>query len=595
MTSNYSKYDMFAAYRNPDRIGNMIQNKISNITENEFLFPNVDYSHAYDDLIEKYSDLFDGSSNSTEETDGDGQNVDGENNSEGAEGTEDGKATEGGTEDGKATEGGTEEGTIATEEQMEELREAYEQVEDEQGWLGKAWNGVKNFFGHSNGSDAVEEVLDKAENGEVTYEEAVEKLNTYSSKQGSFVDTFANVTSGLAVALGAVFSPFSFGATLAIGTAAGAAMKVGIKASDKATNDVEGDYKLKDFAKDGLTGAVSSAVTVATAGIGSTGINLAKEGGKVAIKQVAVEGAKAGAKAGAIDGGVMSATNYIADAAFDDEEFSIGGLASTTLTGTVGGAATGGVVGGVASSLTALKVNKSAGSSKAASELFEEASNETADQTTKNTAREASEQTIKDVSKGTTEQAAENAVQENILTGKQRKQVYKSNGKVAKTQVQRNTVLKNKVENKEILNLQDAYKAGFDESEIRAAGLYNKLEKAGTTAKAADDILQNSTEQVATQGEIDTSGESLKSISGKIKKTTRAKTAITKRAKNLASNAKNLANMTPVEMKDAIAGKAGATKQEFVDAYKLLQDTDEYKTNLLFRSVLDKAYDTIDS
>ena len=115
--------------------------------------------------------MFDGSSNSTEETDGDGQNVDGENNSEDTEGTEGAVGTEG------AEEGGTaEEGTIATEEQMEELREAYEQVEDEQGWLGNAWNGIKNFFGHSNGSDAVEDVLDKAINGEVSYEEAVEKL-----------------------------------------------------------------------------------------------------------------------------------------------------------------------------------------------------------------------------------------------------------------------------------------------------------------------------------------------------------------------------------------------------------------------------------
>ena len=170
MTSNYSKYDIFAAYRNPDRISNMIQNKISNIDENEFLFPNVDYSHAYDDLIEKYSDLFDGSSSSTVETDADGQNIDGENSSEGTDGTEEGKATEEGTEEG------TEEDAIATEEQINELRENYSQIEDEQGWLGKAWNGVKNFFGHSNGSDAVEDVLDKAEKGEVTYEEAVEKL-----------------------------------------------------------------------------------------------------------------------------------------------------------------------------------------------------------------------------------------------------------------------------------------------------------------------------------------------------------------------------------------------------------------------------------
>ena len=580
---------MFAAYRNPDRISNMIQNKISNIDENEFLFPNVDYSHAYDDLIEKYSDLFDGSSNSTEETDGDGQSVDGENNSEDTEGTEGAVGTEG------AEEGGTaEEETIATEEQMEELREAYEQVEDEQGWLGKAWNGVKNFFGHSNGSDAVEDVLDKAENGEVSYEEAVEKLNTYSQKQGSFVDTFANVTSGLAVALGAVFSPFSFGATLAIGTAAGAAMKVGIKASDKATNDVEGDYKLKDLAKDGITGAVGSAVTVATAGIGSAGINMAKEGGKVAIRQVAVEGAKAGAKAGAIDGGVMGATNYIADAAFDDEEFSIGGLTGATLTGTIGGAATGGVVGGVASGLTALKVNKAAASSQTADglldeatgkmtkqaasdasedsmkllpdDMFEDASEQIADgllnKTTGKTTEQAAKQTTAEAGEGlanaNVKKTANNTSQENILTGKQRKQVYKSNGKVAKTQVQRNTVLKNKVNNKEILNLQDAYKAGFDESEIRAAGLYNKLEKAGTTSAKVNTFL-------------------------------------TKRAKSLASNVQDLANMTPVEMRDAIAGKAGATKQEFVDAYKLLQDTDEYKTNLLFRSVLDKAYDTIDS
>ena len=236
-------------------------------------------------------------------------------------------------------------------------------------------------------------------------------------------------------------------------------------------------------------------------------------------------------------------------------------------------------------------------------DMFEDASEQTADgllnKTTGKTTEQAAKQTTAEAGEGLTnanvKKTANNTSQENILTGKQRKQVYKSNGKVAKTQVQRNTVLKNKVNNKEILNLQDAYKAGFDESEIRAAGLYNKLEKAGTTAKAADDILQNSTEQVATQGEIDTSGESLKSISGKIKKTTRAKTAITKRAKSLASNVQDLANMTPVEMRDAIAGKAGATKQEFVDAYKLLQDTDEYKTNLIFRSALDSAYKTINS
>ena len=142
--------------------------------------------------------------------------------------------------------------------------------------------------------------------------------------------------------------------------------------------------------------------------------------------------------------------------------------------------------------------------------------------------------------------------------------------------------------------MQDAYKAGFDESEIRAAGLYNKLEKAGTTAKAADDILQNSTGQAASQGWGATNGKSSKSFLKNLKES-RVNAAITKRAKNLASNAIDLASMTPIEMKDTIVGKAGATKQEFVSAYKLLQDTEEYKTNLMYRSALDSAYKTINS
>ncbi len=78
-------------------------------------------------------------------------------------------------------------------------------------------------------------------------------------------------------------------------------------------------------------------------------------------------------------------------------------------------------------------------------------------------------------------------------------------------------------------------------------------------------------------------------------KESRVNAAITKRAKNLASNAIDLASMTPIEMKDTIVGKAGATKQEFVSAYKLLQDTEEYKTNLMYRSALDSAYKTINS
>ena len=152
----------------------------------------------------------------------------------------------------------------------------------------------------------------------------------------------------------------SFGASLAIGAGVGAAVKVGIKASDKATNDIQGDYSLKDGLKDGVTGGVGGLVTAATAGIGSAGVVAAKEGGKVLVKETIKQGVIAGAKAGAIDGAVMGATNYTADAVFDGDEFTFGGLVANTASGAATGAVAGGVVGGVTSGISAASASKGA-------------------------------------------------------------------------------------------------------------------------------------------------------------------------------------------------------------------------------------------
>ena len=221
--------DSLTAYQNGQNMANAIQKKIENVADNEVLFGNVDYSSSYDSILDNFS------SSAAGDSSGDGSGD---------------SSTEGSSQSGELAADG---GTKATEEQIEQLRAAYQQVQDQQGWVGKAWNGIKNFFGHSNGSNAVEDTINKAAAGEISYEAAVEKLNTYASKQGSVVDVFANIASGLAVAAGVILAPVSFGASLAIGAGVGAAVKVGVKASNAATNNVEGDYSLKDGLKDGVT------------------------------------------------------------------------------------------------------------------------------------------------------------------------------------------------------------------------------------------------------------------------------------------------------------------------------------------------------
>ncbi len=339
MTTGAIYGDSFSAYSNAGGISSVLQQKVDNVAENEVLFPNVDYLKGYNSVLDSYQSNL----SKLEESDGsvsaDNGLTSGDSSSVSGELAQDG-------------------GSKATEEQIAQLRAAYEQIQDDQGWVGKAWNGIKNFFGHSNGSNAVEETLSKAEAGEISYEAAVEKLNNYAQKQDSIVDTFANVASGLAVAAGVLAAPLSFGASLAVGAGVGAAVKVGIKASDKATNDIAGDYTFKDGLKDGITGGVGGVVTAATAGIGTAGMVAAKEGGKVLVKETIKQGVIAGAKAGAIDGAVMSATNYTADAVFDGDEFTFGGLVSTTVSGTLTGAAVGGVAGGVTSGVSAVKYNK---------------------------------------------------------------------------------------------------------------------------------------------------------------------------------------------------------------------------------------------
>lgn len=236
---------------------------------------------------------------------------------------------------------------------VENLREEFQNVQDEQGIIGKAWNGLKNLVGIGVSSNKVENKIEQYENGEITYDEALEYIETYETKQEGGVNLITNLASGAATA-GLAFATGGFGA-LAAGAVIGGAAKAGLKTADRATNKVEGDaLDAKQIAKDTMTGAVDGVLNAATGGMikGAT----AGQSVKTAIK----EGIKQGAKAGALSGAAAGAAEYTAEAAFEDDvDFELSGFVKSTATNAAAGAVMGGVIGGVTGGVQQHMMNKS--------------------------------------------------------------------------------------------------------------------------------------------------------------------------------------------------------------------------------------------
>ncbi len=556
----------FSAYTNARNINNTIQEKVNKIAENELLFNDVDYSQAYDSIIQNYE-------NTLEE-------IETQQNSTNEEGVQDGEGTQDG--EGAQGEGGgstSEGGTVATEEQVAQLKETFEQTKDEQGWVGKAWDGIKNFFGHSNGSNAVEDTIAKAESGEISYEEAAEALNKYSQKQDSMVETFANVASGLAVAAGVIAAPFSFGASLALGAGLGAAVKVGIKASDAATNDVEGDYTLKNAAKDTVTGGVGGLVTAATAGIGTAGVAIAKESGKVLVKETIKQGAIAGAKAGAIDGAVMGATNYTADAVFDGQEFTFGGLVGNTATSAMGGALIGGTVGGVTAGFRAHGANK--GAAAAANDAADAAGDATQTTGAAGAADDAA---------GAAGKAADDAastLDKELLAYRQQAQNM--------TTAQKREYIENLVKDGKITSEDEFLKffdgnVGVAKTTMGSSKHYREIIKSFKTTSSSGAGAADDAAGAAGKAADDAAGaadETAQQSSRTIKETIQnAKENLF----NLLKKGADIRNMTPKDVREAFTGKANASLNEFKAAYEAMKQTNDYQTNLVFRTFIEDLF-----
>lgn len=217
------------------------------------------------------------------------------------------------------------------------------ETKSEQGFIGKAWNGVKETFDAGLSESDCEDVVKKYKNGEVTFEEAINTVKDYKDKQSSMTDLFANIATGVAsialVTAAVSAGPIGWVTALALGAPIGAAVKTGLKIADRATNNIKDDeFDSKAITKDVISGAVTGMTSAVSSGIGA-GIKT----GKLTLS------VKNGAKCGAICGGVSGAASYLTDVALDeDKHFNAGDFAKNTLTsafvsGTVG-AAVGGTV-----------------------------------------------------------------------------------------------------------------------------------------------------------------------------------------------------------------------------------------------------------
>lgn len=195
--------------------------------------------------------------------------------------------------------------------QKSDLRKELEEVKGQRGLIDGLWDGFKNLVGMKSGSNHVEKLIEQAEKGEISQEEAQEALEKYKEGQKTCVDVFADIASGLASAL--IFSAaiggavFTGGASLAVGlglaTAVGAGVKVGIKAGDALLTGKE--YTGKDLLYDTATGSINGLLAPITNGIGNTvtktigkklGLKIVQEGAEEAAEQVVKQGIKQTAK-----------------------------------------------------------------------------------------------------------------------------------------------------------------------------------------------------------------------------------------------------------------------------------------------------------
>jgi len=184
-------------------------------------------------------------------------------------------------------------------DETQTLYDEFLEIKEQQGLIGKAWDGIKNLLHLKNSSNNVENVIKQAQNGEITTDEAKERLNGYKEGQKMCVDVTGDIVSGIAAVGAAALAPVTGGASLLVAAGAGAVVKTAIKAGDSAISGRE--YKLTDFGYDIITGSINGVMAPLSNAIGgAAGTGVAKALGleavetcaKTAVKEAGEEGVK---------------------------------------------------------------------------------------------------------------------------------------------------------------------------------------------------------------------------------------------------------------------------------------------------------------
>ncbi len=245
-----------------------------------------------------------------------------------------------------------------------ELEERLDAVEDKQGFITGAWDDLKGALNLGTSSEKCEDTIDKFKNGEISYEEAMAEIEKFDTKQQSSLDLFSNIATGVAAVVAATAAAAAIVASggtatplvlAAVGAGTGAVTKVGVKAADRATNEVKKDtLDGKQIAKDALSGGVTGTIGALTMGTGSAGSTLGSSVAKSAASSM---------KTGAITGSVSGSSNYLIETAFDeDKEFNAKDFVVSTATGAVAGTAVGGIMGSANGAMRYTGVVKHGGS-----------------------------------------------------------------------------------------------------------------------------------------------------------------------------------------------------------------------------------------
>jgi len=234
----------------------------------------------------------------------------------------------------------------AREEESIFLEQTLEQIEDKQGILGKAWNGIKEITTLGVSESDCEKMLVKFNKGEISLEEAIDYLNEYDSKQETMSGLLSNILTGIgAIAVVGTGGASGIGWATAFlaGAPVGAALKTGLGVVDRATNDVENDaLSFKQVTKDAISGALTGAASAVS---GSQCFIYKKLGLEEALAEGIGKSAIAGALCGVECGAMSGSASYMTDVAFGDKEFSFEDLATNTLTSAFVSGTVGGVVG----------------------------------------------------------------------------------------------------------------------------------------------------------------------------------------------------------------------------------------------------------